>query len=70
MRAFVEILEEGRRQLQQAALHGGAHAELEEPTAEPIADIGPVQQPVAHEVTGDAMDAGLRQARALDEGGE
>ena len=68
--ALVEVLEEGHRHLEQGALDGGAHAELEEAAGEAVAVLGLLEQPVVDEVGADAVDRALREPGTTDQLGQ
>ena len=56
---LVEVLEERRRHLQQAPFDRRAHAELEEPAAEPVARLLALEQPQRHQVAGEPVHVDL-----------
>jgi hypothetical protein len=61
VRTLVEVFQKGCRDLDQAALHRGPQAELEQVPAEVELPVHPVQQPRGHQLAGQPVQGGLGQ---------
>ena len=70
MGPFVQILQERHRELEQRPLRRGAHAELEQTPREAVPVWGLLQQPMMHQIPGDAVHGALGQSGAPGELGE
>ena len=68
--AFVQVLKEGHRDLQQGSLRRCPHAQLEQSAREPVPVLCLVEQPVLDQVARHPVNGALRQPGAPDELGQ